>query len=157
MNYFDEARGLRAVIDMRSMTQSDIAKSMGVSQSYVANKLRLLKFPPYIQSLIAEKGLTERHARTLLRLAGEEAICLAIEKICAMHLNVAESEALVDNMLPKREEKYDSISESECEIRERLERQLNAALLALGRLGVKASREVSTYGNKKYITVCIEE
>ena len=99
MNMFEEARALRGMISMCALTQSEIAKKMGVSQSYVANKIRLLNFSEYIQMLILDASLSERHARVLLKIKNEGLQRTAIEKIKSMKLNVAASEALVDNMV----------------------------------------------------------
>ena len=46
MNMFEEAASIEGMIKMRGLKQEDMAKLLGVSQPYVANKLRLLKFPP---------------------------------------------------------------------------------------------------------------
>ena len=72
MNMFEEASALEGTIKMCKLTQSDIAKKLGVSQSYIANKLRLLSFSESMKAEILSSGLTERHARAVLRLKGEE-------------------------------------------------------------------------------------
>ena len=59
MDMFEEARGLRTMIKMCNMTQNEIAEKMGVSQSYVANKLRLLNFSDEAQKSIIDAKLTE--------------------------------------------------------------------------------------------------
>ena len=99
MNMFEEARALRGMLDMRSLTQAEIAKKLGVSQSYVANKLRLLGFTEKQQDIIIKSRLSERHARLLLKLRSNDLFETAVEKIAKMELSVAASEALIDNML----------------------------------------------------------
>src|SRR5690606_286802 len=60
------------------LTQQALAERLGISQSAVANKLRLLKLPDPVRQLVAAGGLSERHARALLRLpAGEQMVSLA--------------------------------------------------------------------------------
>lgn len=157
MSYFDEARAIDQIIKMRKLTQSEIARSMGVSQSYVANKLRLLNFPKSIESRILETNLTERHARALLRLDDEEKIMTAIGKIIDMRLNVAESEVLIDTMLPEKQRRTDYNLKSVSEIRSELERDISSSLAAIRRLGKTATKNVSTYKNKSYITICLED
>lgn len=156
MSYFDEARAISSIINMRKLTQGEIAKSMGVSQSYIANKLRLLKFSPAIENIIIERGLSERHARSLLRLKSDKDVCIAVDKISAMHLNVSESEVLIDTMLPKKEIRPDYSLLSVDEIKENLEKFISDSISAIKRLGFSASKTKSYYNEKEYITICLE-
>ena len=98
MNMFEEAKSLDGMLKMRKLSQTEAAKMLGVSQSYVANKLRLLGLEEGLQEKIVAAGLTERHARALLRLKSKEDQQKALDIICARRLSVAESEALVDFM-----------------------------------------------------------
>ena len=59
MDMFDEARAMSGTLKLCNITQKELAKSMGVSQSYVANKLRLLSFSPYVEKLIKKHGISE--------------------------------------------------------------------------------------------------
>ena len=99
MNMFEEAEALHGMLNMCSMTQSELAAKMGVSQSYVANKLRLLNLSSKSRELILASRLTERHARALLRIKDEALLHTVIKKIRDMRLNVSESEALIDNAI----------------------------------------------------------
>ena len=156
MNMFEEARALRGMISMCSLTQSEIAKKMGVSQSYVANKIRLLNFSDYAQSLILEAKLTERHARLLLKIKNEALLLTAIEKIRIMRLSVAASEALIDGMLLDSMPK--TLFGASCTERiAKFEEILSQSVKNLCACGVSVKQKTDYYGNKKYITVCIEE
>ncbi len=153
---FEEAHALCGMISMCSATQSEVAKKIGVSQSYVANKIRLLTFSDKIQKLITEKGLSERHARTLLRLKNDEEITEAIEKIRIMDLTVAETESLVDGMLLKSMPR--NILNSG--VHERIsffEDIIDESVKNLRGCGVKVRTSRDFYGNKRLITLCIEE
>ena len=68
MDMFDEARAIRSTMELCHLTQGELARQLGVSQSYVANKLRLLKFSQKMTEKIRSSGISERHARALLRL-----------------------------------------------------------------------------------------
>ena len=68
LDFFEEALGLQRLTELYGMTQQQAAERVGKTQSAVANKLRLLKLAPETVALVREHGLTERHARTLLRL-----------------------------------------------------------------------------------------
>lgn len=99
MNIFEEALSIKSMMALGNMTQSRVAQVLGVSQSYVANKLRLLSYSDEQQQKILEYGLSERHARTILRLQSSDARNCAIEKAHAMKMNVARCEIMVDSML----------------------------------------------------------
>lgn len=156
MNMFEEARALRGMITMCSLTQREIAKKMNVSQSYIANKLRLLNFSDYIQMLIIDAGLTERHARLLLKLKGENDIKTAIQKIKTMRLPVSASEVLIDNMLVDSMPGELNIESAHDRI-EKFDEIINLSLKNLESYGIKVYKNTD-YGNKRrYITLCIEE
>ena len=69
----------------------------------MANKLRLLRLSPGCVDLLRQYGLTERHARTLLRLEGEEAQTAALRHIGEKGLNVAASEEYIEELLRNRQ------------------------------------------------------
>ena len=99
MNMFEEALALNGTIKMCALTQGQIAKRLGVSQSYIANKLRLLNFSPRMQERILEYGLCERQARALLRIRDERLAEGALCEMAKKNMTVSESEALVDALL----------------------------------------------------------
>nr|WP_243239245.1 ParB/RepB/Spo0J family partition protein [Sulfobacillus harzensis] len=72
LSYWDEAEGFLRLHTEFHWTQSQIAETMGLSQSAVANKLRLLQLDRDIRRRIQEAGLTERHARVLLSLQADQ-------------------------------------------------------------------------------------
>ncbi|HBJ18703.1 MAG TPA: hypothetical protein DDY70_03010 [Clostridiales bacterium] len=136
MNMFEEARAVYGMLRICGGTQEEAAKKLGVSQSYIANKLRLLKFSQPIQDLITDNLLTERHARALLRLPDEGLVRAAVGRIADEHLNVADTEALVDSLVDGAEargvtEKIGVFSKA-----------LNTALAALRGAGIPASKTV---------------
>jgi ParB family chromosome partitioning protein len=103
MNMFEEAQALHGTIKMCALTQGQIAKRLGVSQSYIANKLRLLNFSPRMQERILEYGICERQARALLRIRDEKLAENALCEMAKKNMTVSESEALVDALLEKEE------------------------------------------------------
>lgn len=68
LNPIEEARTYQKIIELDEMTQEELAKTMGKSQSAVANKLRLLSLPDEIQSSLLKEEISERHARALINL-----------------------------------------------------------------------------------------
>jgi len=99
LNFFEEAEGLMNLVVDYGFTQEQLARRIGKKQSTVANKLRLLKLPAAIKLRLLESGLTERHARALLRLEGEDLMEEALERVLNGCLNVSQTEDLVERML----------------------------------------------------------
>lgn len=99
LSFFEVAESYQNLIKTQGMTQEQIAKKLGKSQSNIANKLRLLRLYPRTRRLILEYSLSERHARALLHLTNEEAQLSAVNTINEKNLNVKESEDLVRKML----------------------------------------------------------
>ncbi len=156
MNMFDEATALSGTIKMRGISQSEMAKMLGVSQSYIANKLRLLTLEDSLKEKICEAKLTERHARAILRLKGNEARRQALGIIIERGLSVAESEALVDLLhepMALRVEK----SSAKVQKTESFKKNLSESVKLLRSFGIDASLNQSYYGTKLYITVTIDE
>lgn len=99
LNFFEEAHAISRLIELYGMTQEDAAIRLGYAQSTLANKLRLLKLSATEQNLIAEKGLSERHARALLRLDDSEKRIEVINKIAREKLSVDKTEKLIDSII----------------------------------------------------------
>ena len=103
LHYLEEAEALARLISRYRLSQEEVAKRLGKSQSAVANKLRLLKLSPDCEKILRGAGLTERHARALLRLEDEELRLAAVRHMAEAGLNVAESESYVDSLLRVRQ------------------------------------------------------
>lgn len=156
MNMFEEAQAMSGTLALCKMTQGELARSLGVSQSYVANKLRLLSFSSTVRARIIEYGITERHARCILRLEGEDEQLSMLERVRERELTVRECEALVDSLVDSRlPERVGKAS-----VLERIgtfRRAVGDGINTLRSLGVDATARTSYYGTKTYITVCIDE
>lgn len=99
LNMFEQAESFNLLITTFGLTQEEVANRVSLSQSAVANKIRLLKFEQKERELILSSGLTERHARALLRLSDPTTRHRFIEIIIKDKLNVASTESLIDNYL----------------------------------------------------------
>lgn len=153
---FEEASALMGMMKMTDMTQSEIAKKLGVSQSYVANKIRLLRLPEDVKREILDSALCERQARGLLRLSSKENMLRAIEKMKERCMTVAESEAAIDMLVESEAPK----TLCRGEISERLasfESFIDRSLESLVSLGISAQKRSETYNEKRYITIAISE
>lgn len=104
LDFIEEALGISQLIRMFGMSQEEAARSIGKSQSAVANKLRLLKLPSDVLESLRQNGLTERHGRALLRLPNPVAQRAALEYIVDNGLTVAATDAYIDALLSAPEE-----------------------------------------------------
>lgn len=98
LNCFEEALAIQSLINDFRLTQSEVAVQLGMANSTVSNKLRLLKLSDDIQNRIVSSNLTERHARALLRLSPEQRDG-ALDKIIAEGLNLSQTEELIESIL----------------------------------------------------------
>lgn len=96
----EEAQAYKQLMEFNHLTQATLAKGMGKSQSFVANKLRLLKLIKPVQNAILDGRITERHGRALLSLDEDQQRTLLME-IVNQHWNVRQTEDAVAQMLGK--------------------------------------------------------
>ncbi len=96
LNYIEEALGYVSLMKNFNMTQENLAKRLGKSQSTIANKIRLLKLSDRIRKLLMENGLTERHARALLKIESEEEQLKMIGEISERGLTVSQAEKRIE-------------------------------------------------------------
>ena len=102
LDFIEEAEGIYQMINVLGMSQAEVAKKLGRSQSAVANKLRILNLPGELLFIIREKGLTERHARALLRLDNDGDRVRVLEQVINRGLNVTDTEKFIDRFLEKK-------------------------------------------------------
>ena len=103
--FFEEAECYARLLKRLSITQEELAQRLGKTQSFIANKLRLLRLPPELRRRISEAGLSERHARVLLKLPEDELREVAFKRMVSSSLSVKESERLAEKLLRESEEK----------------------------------------------------
>ena len=99
LDFIEEAEGLQQLIRAYGMSQEEAARCISKSQSAVANKLRILRLPPELLDVLRREGLTERHARALLRLETPESQAAALAYILQNDLTVAKTEAYIEALL----------------------------------------------------------
>lgn len=106
LNCFEEAIAIQTLINEFRLTQTEVAVQLGMANSTVSNKLRLLKLSEQLRARLISSNLTERHARALLRLPSEKRES-ALDKIIADGLNLLQSEKLIDDILNPESPKTD--------------------------------------------------
>ena len=99
LDFVEEARGISRLMSDWSMSQEQIARMLGRSQSAIANKLRLLRHSEAVLDALRRNGLTERHARALLKLPAEEMKLSAVTEIVRQGMSVARTEKYVQELL----------------------------------------------------------
>lgn len=99
LDFFEEAESISRLISHFGMTQEQVGQKLGKSQSTLSNKLRLLKLPIEIRYFIQREGLTERHARSLLKLPTEKDMWHVLNQIKTKGLNVTQTEKEIEQML----------------------------------------------------------
>lgn len=101
LSFFEEADAIQKLMRVYGLSQEEAARKLGMAQSTLSNKLRLLRLPESIRHTLEREHLTERHARTLLRLETAAQMEEALSRIIDEKLNVAQSEKLIDQLLQK--------------------------------------------------------
>ena len=99
LHYLEEAEGYEKLVNTFHLTQESMAIRVGKKQSTIANKLRLLRLPCSVRKKLHDSDLTERHARVLLKLENEDLQKAVLQKVLKGHLNVRQTEALVEKTL----------------------------------------------------------
>ena len=99
LHYFEEAAAIADFLRRTGCTQETAAQRLGRSPSALANKLRLLRLPEACREELVKGGLTERHARCLLRIEDREEQLRAVRHIRAREMNVAQAEQYIERQL----------------------------------------------------------
>ena len=104
LDFVEEAMGISQLLTHYRMSQEQVARLLGKSQSAVANKLRILRHSTDVLNALREGNLTERHARALLRLGSDEEKLAAITEIVRQGMSVARTEKYIELLLSKKQE-----------------------------------------------------
>ena len=89
----EEARTYQKILDLDSMTQEELGRTMGKSQAAIANKLRLLSLPDEVQEALLNGQISERHARSLLNVKEKEKQIELLNQIITTRMTVRELDA----------------------------------------------------------------
>ena len=136
LGYFEEALAINKLMKDFSLSQDEAARRLGKAPSTVSNKLRLLSLPEEARNQLTENGLSERHARALLRLEAGE-VMEVLQKVTEKKLNVTQTEKLVEEYVSKRKEpkRQTKIMFSDVKI---FLNTINNALETMQKAGIKA-------------------
>ena len=98
LNAIEEAISYKRILDIGYMTQEKLAQKMGKSQASIANKIRLLKLSDEVQDALMKKEISERHARSLLKLDSQKQQNEMLERIIKERLTVRKTDEEIDKM-----------------------------------------------------------
>ena len=147
LNFFEQATALSAAIVEWNITQEEAAARLSMAQSTIANKIRLSRIPPEQQARILDGGLTERHARALLRVSDDFKRAEAIEEIIRRRYNVSQTEKYLESLLDNRAKKMRIPVVKDVRI---FLNTINKALAVMKSAGIQAEAE------RKEDSSCIE-
>ncbi len=117
LSFYEIALSYRALIDKFSITQLELAKRLSISQSALANKLRILKLDSSVLDSILTNNLSERHARALLKLDDVKLQKKALKKIIKNNYNVKQAEIYIQSLLAPSKPKMTVVKQSLRDIR----------------------------------------
>ena len=105
LSYIETAQGIQTLMARYAMSQEQVARLLGKSQSAIANKLRLLQHSKPVLEQLRQTGLTERHARALLKLRDDMQKLQAISVIARQGMTVAKAEQYIESLLEQKQPK----------------------------------------------------
>ncbi len=158
LNAIEEAQGYRTLMETHGLTQEEVATAVGKSRPVVANSLRILKLPEYVQALVSEGKLSSGHARALAGLEDPDIICKLAEEIVERGLSVRETEKLCKPQTEKKKKapanpsKPHYYAEVEMAMTENLGRKVTVSKAKGGKGGVLtiefySDDELTTFAN----------
>lgn len=109
----EEAVSYRKILDMGYLTQEQLADKLGKTQSTVSNKLRLLNLDDDVQEALLDEKISERHARSLLKIDSKQQQREILEKIIKERLTVKKTDELINKILKGEENISNTIQATE--------------------------------------------
>ena len=100
LSAIEEAKSYQSILDKGYMTQEELAKKMGLSQSAISNKLRLLTLDEAVQKAVINNQISERHARSLLKVKDPNMQKTLLDKIINERLTVRDLEEEIKKVEP---------------------------------------------------------
>ena len=149
LDFVEEARGIAMLMENWSMSQEQAARRLGKSQSAVANKLRILRHSPQVLTALKDGGLSERHARALLKLSTEPEKMRAIAVIVREGMSVARTERYIEQLLLRSSEEPKAVNVGA------FLSSLNQSLARIQRSGIGAISERRETEDEIVLTITI--
>lgn len=103
MSAIEEARSYKKLLDRGYSTQEELAKKMGISQSAIANKVRLLNLTQEVQNALIDEKISERHARSLLQINDPVKQVELLNRIISERMTVRQLDEEIKKFIPRKE------------------------------------------------------
>lgn len=100
----EEAVSYKRILDIGYITQEELAKKIGKSQSAIANKIRLLNLDDTVQNALLHGKISERHARSLLKLHSSDQQAQMLNRIINERLTVKMTDHAIRDLLSNENE-----------------------------------------------------
>lgn len=113
LSFLEEAEAIRKLMDLHDLSQVELSKRLGMSQSTISNKLRVLMLPDAVKIKLTEGKLTERHARALLRLPDEKSMNKILDRVLEGALSVKQTEQMIESLILRNQKKRNVIRRSQ--------------------------------------------
>ena len=151
LTLFEQAEGINQLITDYGISQLEAAERLGIAQSTLSNKLRILRLSEAERERITAARLTERHARALIRIECEHARRKALDKVIAENMSAKECEDYIEGIVnPEKEEETRKPTRKTGIADVRIfSNSLNRLIDTMVAAGIKASRKKQE--NKDYI------
>ncbi len=107
LSALEEAKSYKKLLDRGYLTQEELAVRMGKTQGSISNKLRLLNLSDEVQDALLNNEISERHARSLLKIDNKEDQIEILRTIIRERLNVRDTDRLIDSL--KETEEYEPV------------------------------------------------
>ena len=98
LSAIEEAKSYKKLLDRGYLTQEELATRMGKTQGAISNKLRLLNLSEEVQDALLNNEISERHARSLLKIEDKEEQVEVLRTIIRDRLNVRDTDKLIENL-----------------------------------------------------------
>ena len=95
----EEAKSYKKLLDRGYLTQDELASRMGKTQGSISNKLRLLNLSKDVQDALLNNQISERHARSLLKLTNEDEQIEVLNRIINERLNVRDTDLIINSFI----------------------------------------------------------
>jgi len=144
LNFFEEAEGIRALIEHAGISQAEAGRLLGKTQPTVANKLRLLLLDETLKSNILSAGLTERHARALLSVEPEQRQRV-LRLIIDRELNVGQAEELIERLNSEKPKRIIHGAPKDLRL---FSNSIKSAVSSLNRCGIESRFSVNEFDDR---------
>lgn len=156
LNPIEEAEAYQTILNKFQWSQEQLAETISKDRSTIANTLRLLTLPEFVQQQLIEGTITPGHARALLRLESAEHILQITKKILEQKLSVRETETLVNHLLEGKKKRQIAKKEKHpqiIEIENALCRRLGTKVTVTPKTKGRGKIEVQYFSNDELIRI----